>query len=162
MLFSFSWTWHLHQRTVHHRTFLFSRVKGLVIFSGIFLLFKFPLWIVHFCTRFALMGVLTFFLFGLQRCKICTRSCGGSGRRVEFVLWEFEFVVARRIMNNRRAEVFSKGGPHGMLFSIVARRFVASPWVSCRGTFLATNFDYTPFVFVRLPQNGYNSNLLAR
>ena len=35
--FSFSWTWRLHQRTVHHSRFLFSRVKGLVVFSGVFL-----------------------------------------------------------------------------------------------------------------------------
>ena len=40
VFFSFRWTWHLHQRTVHHSTFLFWRVKGLVVFSGIFLLFK--------------------------------------------------------------------------------------------------------------------------
>ena len=42
VFFSFSWTWHLHQHTVHRNSaFIFSRVKGLVVLSGIFLLFKF-------------------------------------------------------------------------------------------------------------------------
>ena len=41
---------------IHHSTFLFSRVKGLVVFSGILLLFKFSVWTVHFCMRFAFRG----------------------------------------------------------------------------------------------------------
>ena len=41
VFFPFSWTWYLHQRTVHHSTFPVSRVKSLVVFSGIFLLFTF-------------------------------------------------------------------------------------------------------------------------
>ena len=56
VFFSFSWTWHLHQRTVHHSTFLFSRINSLVIFTGIFLLFKFSVWIARSCMRFALRG----------------------------------------------------------------------------------------------------------
>ena len=56
VFFSFSWTWHLHQRTVHHSTFIFSRIKSLVIFTGIFLLFKFSVWIVRSCMQFALRG----------------------------------------------------------------------------------------------------------
>ena len=56
VFYSFSWTWYLEQRTVHHSGFIFSRVKGLIVFSGIFLLFKFSVWTVHFCMRFALRG----------------------------------------------------------------------------------------------------------
>ena len=56
VFFSFSWTWHKHQRTVHHSLFLFSRIKGLVVLSGIFLLFKFSVWTVHFCMQICIEG----------------------------------------------------------------------------------------------------------
>ena len=47
-VFSLSSTWQLPRRTVHHSTFLFLSVKGLVVFSGIFLLFKFSVRTDHF------------------------------------------------------------------------------------------------------------------
>ena len=56
VFFSFSWTWHLHQRTIHHSTFLFLRVKSLISFSCIFVLFKFSVWTFHFYMRFTLRG----------------------------------------------------------------------------------------------------------
>ena len=47
-------------------------------------------------------AVHLFFLFRLQRCKICIDLYGDSGWRVKYVRWKFGLVVSRHIMNNRR------------------------------------------------------------
>ena len=56
----------MHKHTIPGCTFLFSRVKGLIIFSGMLLLFQFSVWTAQFCMRFALKGGVLTYEIGLD------------------------------------------------------------------------------------------------